>query len=61
MIITIIATIGFVLILSAAAIGVALFVKDADRRQDAYRLLKLLLGTGGGSGLIASVLQLLAG
>jgi hypothetical protein len=57
--ITVTVTVGFVLILSAVATGVALFVKDSSHRADAYRVLRLLLGAGGGGGLVATVLQLL--
>jgi len=57
--ITITMTIGFVLVLSAVATCVALFVKDHAHRADAYRVLRLLLGAGGGGGIIATVLQLL--
>jgi hypothetical protein len=55
---TVAVTIGFILLLVATATWVALFVEDPVRRTDAYRVLKLLLSAGGGSGLIATVIQL---
>jgi hypothetical protein len=60
LLLTVFVTTGFILMLVTAATCVALFVKDPVRRTDAYRVLKLLLSAGGGSGLIATVIQLSA-
>jgi hypothetical protein len=60
LLVTVSVTLGFILILVTTATCVALFVKDPIRRTDAYRVLKLLLSAGGGSGLVATVIQLSA-
>ncbi|MFD4190805.1 hypothetical protein [Amycolatopsis thermoflava] len=41
---------AFVVTVCAAAAYVALFVGDAPRREMAYRVLKLVLGAGTGTG-----------
>jgi hypothetical protein len=39
-----------ILILSATASAVALFIKDKARREMAYKVLKLVLGSASGAG-----------
>jgi hypothetical protein len=45
----------FAALISCAAY-VALFVRDKQRRADAYRVLKLILGTATGTGTMAAAL-----
>ena len=45
----------FVLLLSTLSGCVAIFVHDAERRDSAYRVLKLVLTTGAGTGGVAAV------
>jgi hypothetical protein len=50
---------AFVLLLSTMAACVAMFVGDAERRDSAYRVLKLVLTTGTGTGgVVALAVQL---
>ncbi|GAA4527439.1 hypothetical protein GCM10023192_10910 [Amycolatopsis samaneae] len=49
----------FVITVSGAASAVALFVTDKPRREMAYRVLKLVLGTGtGAGGVLTAALKL---
>lgn len=45
----------FVLGVSTMAASVALFVDDAGRRADAYRVLQLVLGTGTSCGGVVAI------
>ncbi|WP_427885454.1 hypothetical protein ACQHIV_24470 [Kribbella sp. GL6] len=45
----------FVLGLSALAGCVAIFMRDAGQRESAYRVLKLVLGTGTGAGGVVAI------
>jgi hypothetical protein len=52
-----VAVFGFLLIVLWGCAGVvALFVDDAARRADAYKVLKLLAGLVGGSGGVAGLI-----
>jgi len=43
----------------SCAVYVALFVRDKQRRADAYRVLKLIIGTATGTGgLVAALVRL---
>ncbi len=46
------------LVLVSLATCVALFVGDSDRRSDAIRVLRILICSTGGGGVVAALLQL---
>ncbi|GAB3167526.1 hypothetical protein GCM10027258_93000 [Amycolatopsis stemonae] len=46
---------GFVLFVGTLAALVALFVQDPGRRETAYRVLRLVLGAGLGSGGVVTL------
>ncbi|MEU4607438.1 hypothetical protein AB0F43_31015 [Kribbella sp. NPDC023972] len=48
----------FGLVLVGLATCVALFVGDSGRRSDAIRVLRILICSTGGSGIVAALLQL---
>jgi hypothetical protein len=48
--------IAFLLLLGGCAGYITLFETDSDRREHAYKVLKLALGTGsGGAGLLGAI------
>lgn len=55
LVVIILAYAAFVLVWSAMAASVAIFVRDAERRESAYRVLKLVLSTGTGTGGVAAL------